>query len=77
MSNQRITRLKDALFIRLKTNQMRDKMIQDVQVKRKVAMEKEKHHLQRQQKDSMKELLYSVQQALNKMISQRRKEFEK
>ena len=72
-----VTRFKDAVFIRLKNNQLRDKMVQDVQVKRKVTMEKEKHLFNRQQRDTMKELLYTVQQALNKMISQRRKEFEK
>lgn len=63
--------------MRLKTNQMRDQMIKDVQVKRKVTMEKEKHMLKKQHQDDLKDLMYAVKASLTKMITQRRKEFEK
>jgi hypothetical protein len=65
------------VFIRLKTNKLRDDMVKQVHVKRKETIEKEKHQLKSSQRDDIKDLMFSVKNALNKMISQRRKEFEK
>jgi hypothetical protein len=72
-----INRLKDAVFVRLKTNQLRSQMIKTVHAKRKETIEKEKHQLIASQRNDMKDLMFTVQQALNKLISLRRKEFEK
>ncbi len=62
--------------MRITNNAVRDNMIKSANMDRKVLMNKEKHQLKHVQHDAKKDLMFSVQQALNKLITKRRQEFE-
>lgn len=70
-------RLKDAVFVRRKNLELKERMIKETHTKRKMQMGKEKHFLQEDQHDKKRNLLFMIQESLNKVIARRRKEFEK
>jgi len=71
------SRLKDAIFIRRKNNELREQLNKNAFVNRRISMEKEKANLGKFHHDDRRDLLFIVQNALNKMIFKRRKDFEK
>ena len=76
MSKHVITRLKDAVHIRLKNNDLRHNIIKSTHVDRKVTINKEKSQLKHNQTDAKKDLMFRIQSTLNKLITKRRQEFE-
>lgn len=66
---------KDAVFVRRKNDQLREKMVKDTHVNRKIRINKEKAMFKNVQKDERALLLGNIQEGLRKLSAKRRNEF--